>query len=257
MTSIPSNTRTARLARPAGRARAFSVPLLAVGVLLAAGCGTVHAPSSGGATASSGSSTAVASAIPSVSAAPAASATPVPTVTGGPVVAGEPACAGWPAYAPHGTLTALFDAVAVERCVTGYQTGPGRAEWQTATLEKATRNLTPLLDALLQPSAARQSQIICPELAMIPPQVLLISSTGRQLIPWIPLSACSTVQSRFLSALAALTWQPVSVRLVSKVLGSQPMPATPAARSSKAFTTLPANERKTAGPASLSWSHGG
>jgi hypothetical protein len=236
MTSIPLNPRTAggaRGARAARKARAFSVPLLVAGVL-AAGCGTAHAPSSGGATAS-GAATAPASATPS------ASATPVPTVTGGSVVAGEPACVGWPANAPHGTVTALFDAVAVERCVTGYQTGPGKVEWQTATLEKATKNLAPLLDALLQPSTERQPDTVCPELAMIPPQVLLISATGKQLIPRIPLSACSTLESGFLSALAALTWQPVSVRLISKVSGSQPMAATPAARSPKTFQTLPAN----------------
>jgi hypothetical protein len=226
MTSITSSTpgtRLARLARTARRARALSVPLLAAGVL-AAGCGTTHAALSSGPNAA-------------VSSTPRASATPVPTVTGGTVVAGEPACAGWPASAPHGTVTAMFDTVAVEKCVTGFQTGPGKVEWETATLEKATKNLAPLLAALLQPSTEHQPDLVCPELAMIPPQVVLISSTGKQLIPRIPLGGCGIPASRVLTALATMTWQPVSVRLLTQVSGSQPGTVRPV--SPKTIQTLP------------------
>lgn len=234
MTSITAKTWTARLARAGRQARGFSVPLLIAGAL-AAGCGTVRSPASGSAGAA-GSSTPPAAA----SGTPSATATPVPTVTGGTVAAGEPACVGWPSNAPHGTLTALFGVVAVERCVTGYQKGPGTAEWQTATLEKATRNIAPLVDALLQPSTQRRPDTVCPYLAIIPPQVVLISSAGKQLIPRIPLSGCGIVQSRFLTALATMTWQPVSVRLIAKVSGSQPGTATVSPRSPKTFQTLPA-----------------
>jgi hypothetical protein len=245
MTSITSYTGTTswttRLARVGRQARSFSVPLVVAGVL-AAGCGTTHA--TGSASAGTAASTTPSAA---ASAAQSAAAAPVPTVTGGSVVAGEPACSGWPSGAPHGTLTALFGAVAVERCVTGYQKGPGDAEWQTATLEKATKNITPLVDALLQPSTQRRPDTVCPDLVMIPPQVLLISSTGEQLIPRVPLTGCGIVDSRILTALEMLTWQPVSVRLIAKVSGMQPGTATVEPRSPKTFQTMPS-----AGAASLS-----
>lgn len=234
MTVITAKTGTTRLARAGGQARGICVPLLIAGTL-AAGCGTVTAPASG----RSGAATSSAPPV-TVSGTPAASATPVPTVTGGAVTAGEPACVGWPSDAPHGTLTAFFGAVAVERCVTGYQTGPGHVLWQTATLEKATRNIAPLVDALLQPSARQRPGTVCPYLAIIPPQVVLISASGKQLIPRIPLSDCGQVQSQFLTALATLTWQPISVRLIAKVSGTQPGTATVSPRSPKTFQTLPA-----------------
>ena len=234
MTSITAKTWTTRLARAGRQGRGFSVPLLIAGVL-AAGCGTAHAPASGSAGAATSSAPPAAT-----SGAPSATATPVPTVTGGAVATGEPACVGWPSNAPHGTLTALFGAVAVERCVTGYQKGPGNVEWQTATLEKATKHITPLVDALLQPPTQRRPQTVCSYLALIPPQVVLISSTGKQLIPRIPLSGCGIVTSRYLTALATLSWQPVSVRLITKVSGSEPGMATVSPRSPKTFQTLPA-----------------
>src|SRR3984957_10639101 len=161
------------IARLAWQTRAVSVPLLVAGAL-AAGCGTVAANPGGpnepvGATSSSSSS----------ASAPAPSATPVPTVTGGPVTAGQAACAGWPSDAPHGKLTTFFQPVSVERCVTGYQVIKGEGEWQTATLEKSTSNLEALVDLLLQPSARVKPNTFCPEFAVIPPQVLLISSTGK------------------------------------------------------------------------------
>jgi hypothetical protein len=225
MTSITSNTsitRRARLALAARRARVLSVPLIAAGVL-AAGCGTTHAGASGGASATASS-------------APRATVSAVPTVTGGAVAAGETACVGWPASATHGTVTALFDPVAVERCVSGFQT-EGKTEWETATLEKSTKDLAPLVAALLQPSTERRPDVVCPELAVLPPQVLLISSTGKELIPRIPLGDCGLPATRVLSALATMSWQPVSVRLLTKVTGSQPGAVRPV--SPKAIQTLP------------------
>jgi hypothetical protein len=226
MTSITLNTQVTRLARVARQARAISVPLLVAGVL-AAGCGTTHAgPTASGANAAASS-------------APRTSATPVPTVTGGTVVAGEAACAGWPAGAARGTLTAFFNPVAVERCVTGYQKGPGKAIWQTATLEKATKDLGPLVDALLRPSVQHRPGVVCPYLVMLPPQVVLISSTGKQLIPRLPVTGCGIVDSGVLGALATLTWQPVSVRLITKAAGSQPGATAPRVVSPKTLQTLP------------------
>jgi hypothetical protein len=200
------------IARLARQTRTVSVPLLVAGAL-AAGCGTVAANPGGpnepvGATSSSSSAS---------TSAPAPSATPVPTVTGGPVTAGEAACAGWPSNAPHGKLTTFFQPVSVERCVTGYQVIKGKGEWQTATLEKSTGNLEALVEVLLQPSERVKPNTFCPMFAIIPPQVLLISSTGKQLIPVLPMGPCGISDSRVLTTLAMMSWQPVSVRLISKV----------------------------------------
>ncbi len=201
MTSIASITGLAR------QTRAFTAPLLVVGAV-AAGCGTVHAPVS-----SPAGGSAAGKATPASS----ASATPVPTVTGGPVTAGDTACVGWPSDAPHGKLTAFFQPVAVERCVTGFQVIRGKGEWETATLEKSTDNLAALVQVLLQPSTGVHPAVFCPEFAVIPPQVLLISSSGKELIPQLPMGACGIADSRALSTLASMSWQPVSVRLISKV----------------------------------------
>jgi len=205
-------TSIARLAR---QTRAVSLPLLVAGAL-AAGCGTVSADKVGG------TYTPVGGGASATSSAPAP--TPVPTVTGGSTTPGTIACVGWPADAPHGKLTAFFEPVSVERCVTGYQQVKGKGEWQTATLEKSTDNLTTLVDELLQPSARTQPGVFCPEFAVIPPQVVLFNAAGKKLIPELPTGTCGTADARVLSTLAMMTWQPVSVRLVSKVT---PVSGTP------------------------------
>jgi hypothetical protein len=200
----------------------LAAPVLVAGAL-AAGCGTVAANPGGpnepanGPSVVSGSPSA--SAPGSGSAPPAgAHATPVPTVTGGPaLIMGGAACSGWPADAAHGTLTALFTPVAVERCVTSFQQIAGKGEWETATLERSTDRLATLTAALMQPSAGRQPDVMCPEFVMLPPQIVLFNSTGQELIPRLPVEACGGVDTQVLSALAAMTWQPVSVRLVTKV----------------------------------------
>ncbi len=205
MTSIASITRLAR------QTRAFSVPLIVAGAL-AAGCGTVHASASdpGSVTTSTAAKAPAAPSSPT-------SATPVPTVTGGPIIAAGTGCAGWPADAPHAKLTAIFQPVAVERCVTGFQVISGKGEWETATLEKSTDNLARLVQVLLQPSGRVQPGVFCPEFAVIPPQVLLISSTGKELVPLLPRGACGTADAQVLTTLASMTWQPISVRLIAKV----------------------------------------
>ena len=223
MTSIALITRLAQ------QSRAFSVPLLVVGAL-AAGCGTVH-----GAGASTGAESTASGATPSSS----ASAAPVPTVTGGPVTAGDTACVGWPSDAPHGKLTAFFQPVAVERCVTGFQEIRGKGEWETATLEKSTDHLAALVEVLLQPSTRIQPDVFCPEFAVIPPQVLLISSTGKTLIPLLPRGTCGTADSRVLTTLASMSWQPVSVRLISKVTPAATPTVSPTATPTVTPRTLP------------------
>jgi hypothetical protein len=142
----------------------------------------------------------------------------VPTVTGGPsLIVGGAACSGWPADAAHGTLTALFTPVAVERCVTSFQQITGKGEWETATLERSTDKLATLAAALMLPSRGHQPDVMCPEFVVLPPQIVLFSSTGKELIPRLPAGACGGVDNQVLSALASMTWQPISVRLVTKI----------------------------------------
>ncbi len=220
--------RFASAARQARRTRAIAVPLLVAG-LLAAGCGTVSAPGAGGT--ASGTATAEGGG--------SASATPVPTVTGGRVTPGEPACVGWPGDAPRGKLSPLWVPVAVERCVTAIQDIPGKGRWETATLERADHGLAALVTALLRPPIAHQPGTMCPDLAMLPPQLVLINSAGQKLIPLLPLSGCGLVQTQVLAALAALPWQPVSVRLITKIPSGSAVPGAPAHSPGTSARTLP------------------
>jgi hypothetical protein len=204
----------------------LAAPVLVVGAL-AAGCGTVAANPGGPNEPANGLSVVSGSASPSASASASGSgsapqagahATPVPTVTGGPaLIVGGAACAGWPADAPHGTLTALFTPVAVERCVTSFQQIAGKGEWETATLERSTDRLATLTAALMQPSRGNKPDVMCPEFVILPPQIVLFDSTGKELIPRLPVGACGAVDTQVLSTLASMTWQPVSVRLVTKI----------------------------------------
>jgi hypothetical protein len=198
-----------------------SIPLLAL-VAFAAGCGTATVPSAAGGTAPSSGATSPGSsgsAGSSGSSGPAGGTpTAVPTTTAGPpVVPGQPACSGWPANATHETVPASFAAVAVLRCVAGEQTIPGKGQWQTATLERADQNLAPLVAALRLPPVVRHPGIMCPALAMLPPQIALIGADGKTVVPRFPLGECGLIQPRVLTALAALHWQTVSVRLVTQL----------------------------------------
>jgi hypothetical protein len=58
---------------------------------------------------------------------------------------------------------------------------------------------------------------MCPEFVVVPPQIVLFSSTGKELIPRLPVGACGNVDSQLLGTLASMTWQKISVRLVAKV----------------------------------------
>jgi hypothetical protein len=222
MNALISPAARARRSWPAGvagrRAVVLAVPLLAAA--LAAGCATA---SSG--TGSSGTSSSTGLGAPSAgasaTAAPAsASATPVPTVSGGPVVPGQPACVGWPTGATSVALPVSFVPVSVERCVNGVQAIPGKGLWSTSTLERSDSGLAGLISALRQPSVGHHPGTVCPALAVIPPQVVLIGANGEKLVPRLPSSGCGLVQSRVLAALAALRWQPVSVRLIAQVSGA-------------------------------------
>jgi hypothetical protein len=121
------------------------------------------------------------------------------------------------------SLPVSFVPVSVERCVNGAETIPGKGLWETATLERSDSGLAALISALRQPGNTRHPGIVCPELAVIPPQVLLIGANGVKLIPRLPTTGCGLIQSRVLAALGALHWQTVSVRLIAQISGA---PAT-------------------------------
>jgi hypothetical protein len=207
MSALRRRVATAGRASLVGRrAWLLCVPLLVAGAL-AAGCGTAHtgAPSVGAPGHATGP------------AAPSAPATPVPTVSGGHFAAGGVACVGWPTGATSAALPVSFVPVSVERCVNGAETVPGKGLWTTATLQWADAGLTGLINALREPAATHRPGTVCPAVAVIPPQVVLISATGQKLIPRLPVGDCGIVASQVLVALDALHWQPVSVRLIAKI----------------------------------------
>jgi hypothetical protein len=146
----------------------------------------------------------------------------VPTVSGGAAAAGGPNCAGWPTDTTSVSLPVSFVPVTVERCVQGAESIPGKGLWTTATLQRSDSDLTGLISALRQPPATHRRGTVCPELAVVPQQVVLIDASGRKLIPRLPVSGCGLVQSQVLAALNALRWQPVSVRLIAKIAGGPP-----------------------------------
>jgi hypothetical protein len=196
------------------RAGAVAVPLLVAGAL-AAGCGSAHTGAAPGSTASN-----AAPGHATVPAGPPASAAPVPTVSGGTVAPGQSACVGWPTGAASASLPVSFVPVSVERCVSGAQAIPGKGLWTTATLQRADSGLAGLISALRQPPATHRPGTVCPAVAVIPQQVVLIDANGRKLIPRLPASGCGLTQSQVLLALNELRWQPVSVRLIAKVPGA-------------------------------------
>jgi hypothetical protein len=226
------STFTTSLARLARHGRSACVPLLAAGVL-AAGCGAVHATAAGDPAGQSGASAGASGH------ATAPRPTPVPTVTGG-AVAGQSGCVGWPAHPARVTMPELFVPVAAERCVTSIQKIAGKGQWEIATLEKATSDLTPLIAALRHPPVTHTPDTFCPALAMLPPEIVLISASGQELIPLLPVTGCGLVQSAVLAAVAALPWQPVTVRLIAPVpTAVQVAPTQSATLSPKTIHPLP------------------
>ena len=222
-TLIESITRAGRPGLTGWRPWGLALPLLVAGAL-AAGCGSASysAPAAGGTVAggtSAGASTA--GGTPAGGAVHgSAPATPiVPTVSGGPVAPGGAACAGWPAGTGNAALPASFVPVSAERCVNSATTIPGKGLWTTATLQRSTSDLSGLVNALREPSATRKPGTICPALAVIPPQVVLINGAGEKLIPRIPVGDCGLPAAQVLTALDSLRWQQVSVRLIAKISG--------------------------------------
>ena len=219
-TPIESITRAGRPGLTGRRAWGLAVPLLVAGAL-AAGCGSASssAPAAGGTVASGAAASAAAA-----SSAPTAGGSPTSGAVHGsapatPVAPGGVACTGWPSGTESVSLPTSFVPVSVERCVNGATAIPGKGLWTTATLQRSTSDLSGLANALRQPSATHTPGTICPALAVIPPQFVLINAAGEKLIPRIPVTGCGLPAAQVLSALDSLRWQQVSVRLITEISG--------------------------------------
>jgi hypothetical protein len=110
--------------------------------------------------------------------------------------------------------------VKVLRCVATTTVVPGKGEYYSATLERATGDLSGLVAALLRPVTREPAGTMCPMLAVIPPQIVLIDKDGTALSPALPVTGCGLLQSSVTAALNAMPWQTVSVRLLTRVPGS-------------------------------------
>lgn len=221
----------ASLAGQRTRRAAVAVPLLAA-MGLAVGCASASSGTAAGGTAAGGtaaSGTPASGAVhASAPATPVTPGPPAPTVSGGPVPVGGVACASWPSNAVHAALPASFVPVSVERCVNGVQAIPGKGLWTTATLQRSTGDLSDLVSALRQHSVPRKPGIVCPAIAVIPPQVVLANAAGQTLIPQLPVGGCGLIAAAVLTELNRLHWQPVSVRLIAPVPGAtSTAPTTP------------------------------
>lgn len=199
---------------------------------LAAGCGaasTSSAPATGSGATGSAAGTGPA-ATGSGGSASSGSATPVPTTTAtGNPAPGSAACAGWPASAPYRSMPLTFTPVTALRCVTGDKQIPGKGLYFTATLERSDGNLRALTIALQQRPGHVAQGTMCPMIAIVPPQVVLIAKDGTMIRPKFPLGGCDMISSPALHALNALPWQAVSVRVYSRVSGGTPTPSPGAA----------------------------
>lgn len=198
----------------------LSTFLMSIAVLAAAGCaaaGSSSAPSAGGATTGSPSPGGG-----SAGSLPTAGPGPVPTIpASGPAPVGNgAACAGWPANVPTGNLPLTFTPVTALRCVTGMKQIAGKGPVFTATLERADGNLAALAQALRTPSEAKRPGMMCPMIAMVPPQVVLVAQDGSMLSPKFPVTSCDALLPSALRALNALPWRDVSVRVFSQPAGS-------------------------------------
>jgi hypothetical protein len=183
--------------------------------LLATGCAAASS-SSGGAASGSGQVAAGPAGVSGSGSAPGTSGSsgPVPTITAsGPLAPAESECANWPAGVKREPLPASFAPVEVLRCVTGTKMIPGKGLYLAGTLERATSDLAPLVAALHAPSVRAQRGTMCPMLAMIPPQIVMVAKDGSMLIPTFPVGRCGSVEQAVLTALNGMPWQTVSVRL--------------------------------------------
>ena len=178
--------------------------------LLAAGCAAATSGSAGSGQATASPTGAASGSATGSSGSPG----PVPTTTAsGSPASGQVACANWPASVRHGPLPVSFVPVTVLRCVTTTKLIQGKGLYLVATLERSTSGIAQLVAALRHPVTHLPAGTMCPMIAMIPPQIVLVSQDGSMLTPTFPVDGCGLIRSPVLKALNAMPWQPVSVRL--------------------------------------------
>jgi uncharacterized protein YceK len=231
-------TRRTAAGRVTSLASALLLGLAVLLMLAVAGCRTATSPAASG----SGTKTPAAAA-PTVTRTPVTPVAPSTPPGSGGTVSGYPSCTGWPARVASGPLPASFQPVAVIRCVTGYQTIPGKGEWLVATLQRADKDLAALISALHRSPGRMRPDMICLALAVIPPQIVLISGNGSMISPEIPLNGCGGVQQQVIAALAALPWETVSVRLLSQAESPRRLATGCAPRYIGPFGSAPASLR--------------
>jgi hypothetical protein len=97
---------------------------------------------------------------------------------------------------------------------------PGKGLFLAGTLERSTSGIARLAAALRRPSTHVPTGTMCPMIAMLPPQIVLVAKDGSMLSPTIPVTGCGIVDSPVLAALNAMPWQVLSVRLSAQEPGA-------------------------------------
>lgn len=210
-----------------------ALPAVALTTLsfLAAGCAAATSGSAGAAGAGPASTSPAGS---GTGGGAAGSPSPVPTITATVTPSpGAAACANWPANVPKGRLPVTFTAVQVLRCVTSVKEIPGKGLFLAGTLERSTSTtgIARLDAALRRPSTHVPAGTMCPMIAFVPPQIVLVASDGSMLSPTIPLVGCGAIDSPVLAALNAMPWQVLSVQLLPQRPGATATATTPAGTS--------------------------
>lgn len=225
------------------RARATLSAAAMLIAALVAGCGAASTSVAAGAGATGSAAGTGPAATGSGGSASSGGATPVPTTTAtGNPAPGSAACAGWPASAPYESAPLTFTPVTALRCVTGDKQIPGQGRYFAATLERSDGDLRALTMVLRQRPGHVAQGTMCPMIAIVPPQVVLIAKDGSMIRPKFPVGACDTIAIQAQRALNMLSWHAVSVRVYSQVSGGSAPPSAGA-------TSDPQNSDLAPGPA--------
>ena len=207
-----------------------ALPTVALTTLpfLAAGCAAATSGSPGAAAGAASTSSAGASASGSVPGST-GSPSPVPTITAtGTPSAGQANCLNWPTSAPRKPLPLTFTPVEVLRCVTSVKEIPGKGLFLAGTLERSTSGIARLAAALRRPATRVPVGTMCPMIAMLPPQIVLVAKDGSMLSPTIPVAGCGVPDTPVLTALNAMPWQVLSVKLTPQGAGATATGTAPA-----------------------------
>jgi hypothetical protein len=116
-------------------------------------------------------------------------------------------------------LPPTFTPVAIRRCVLSTVLVPGDGEWQVRQEQEATEGLDALVLALRRPAAKRATNLPCPLIAVLPPDLTLIDANGGTTRPLVPSDACGLPYPEVAQALAALSWRTLSETRIGRLRG--------------------------------------